>query len=576
MSDSRRFFDWNEPFLPQVADSLVERNRRRTQLDLSKVAVVLPGGRAGRRLLELLVLESENERLAFSPPQFLTPGRLSDFFKPIAAQDDKIWISDSVSELLWTRAVSDRRELLREVYPLLTFSLESDETIDEELRTFGNSLMALDRELSGWTLSFEDVSIENRSFLDADGANRWKNFAAIHDRYLALVDGHGFRDRSEWLRSFNSIEDLQPCSFDSIVVAGVPELNGAQSKLLDLLAESVVVEYWIFAPKEERDRFHRQGTVLTEAWSERPILIDDDRIHIVENSFEEIGCAIRSIELDASDYASEDVVVGVNDKTIVPELQARLLGVGVASRYAESRPIKRTIPYKVLEATAKLLGDPNHTALSKWLRIPALEIPIRKKVDSIETAYAIAKRQSDRLADRIRIPQPDDELDSLYNKTILAVCELLDAFAYKSNDTNERKDRITGNRKAEERNVEEPGVREKVELDKVSRRRLHISKWASAIRLFLINVFEDRENSNTEDDNGDLMDDARKDLGEFAKAIGTGTAGNVYDTRKRGVRRDCVRSDRLAFGTSARKTYSAAAKPGSGRDTRLVGTGAGR
>ena len=55
MSINRVFLDWTRPALAAAVEWLVERFSAAGQLDLRKVVVALPGGRAGRRLLEILV-----------------------------------------------------------------------------------------------------------------------------------------------------------------------------------------------------------------------------------------------------------------------------------------------------------------------------------------------------------------------------------------------------------------------------------------------------------------------------------------------------------------------------------------
>ena len=55
MAATRLFLDWDRHALPAAVDWLAERHARDGVLDLSEQLLVLPGSRAGRRLLELLV-----------------------------------------------------------------------------------------------------------------------------------------------------------------------------------------------------------------------------------------------------------------------------------------------------------------------------------------------------------------------------------------------------------------------------------------------------------------------------------------------------------------------------------------
>src|SRR5215467_14245966 len=88
MAIRREFLDWRQPGLGAAAEYLRERFERDGELDLSGVIVVVPGGRAGRRLLEILVGIAEGtegngrqERLphlVLTPPEIVTPERFPE------------------------------------------------------------------------------------------------------------------------------------------------------------------------------------------------------------------------------------------------------------------------------------------------------------------------------------------------------------------------------------------------------------------------------------------------------------------------------------------------------------------
>jgi hypothetical protein len=62
----RAFLGWDKPALQTAAARLATMYREGGQLDLGQVVVVVPGQRAGRRLLELLVFAAEDEALRLS------------------------------------------------------------------------------------------------------------------------------------------------------------------------------------------------------------------------------------------------------------------------------------------------------------------------------------------------------------------------------------------------------------------------------------------------------------------------------------------------------------------------------
>ena len=74
MPITRKFIDWSQPALPAVADYLRQQYGRDNILDLDQVVLVFPGGRAGRRLLEVLVEQAAQHDLILLPPHLRTVG----------------------------------------------------------------------------------------------------------------------------------------------------------------------------------------------------------------------------------------------------------------------------------------------------------------------------------------------------------------------------------------------------------------------------------------------------------------------------------------------------------------------
>ena len=93
--------DIRRPALAEAAAYLERRFARASLLDLSAVIVVTPGGRAGRRLLEILVDRAAAGQLVFSPPRIETIGRLPELlYRPKFP-----FASQLTQQLAWARAL---------------------------------------------------------------------------------------------------------------------------------------------------------------------------------------------------------------------------------------------------------------------------------------------------------------------------------------------------------------------------------------------------------------------------------------------------------------------------------------
>src|SRR5687768_14609068 len=103
MSVTRHFLDWNEPALPTAADWLVARYAREGELDLSGVIVVVPGARAGRRLMELLVAPADAKSLLFTPPTVTTEHALPE----LLYEPKRPFASQLAQQLAWAEALQE-------------------------------------------------------------------------------------------------------------------------------------------------------------------------------------------------------------------------------------------------------------------------------------------------------------------------------------------------------------------------------------------------------------------------------------------------------------------------------------
>src|SRR5438128_2303106 len=101
MKMKREFLDWRQPALAGAVELLRDRFQRGDELDLSGVMVVVPGGRAGRRLLEILVAVTEEQQLVLTPPNIVTP----EAFPELLYQPKLPFADVLTQQLAWTEAL---------------------------------------------------------------------------------------------------------------------------------------------------------------------------------------------------------------------------------------------------------------------------------------------------------------------------------------------------------------------------------------------------------------------------------------------------------------------------------------
>jgi hypothetical protein len=149
MPSKRHFLGWERPALWSAAEWLLARPGGAGNGDLGQLIVVVPGRRAGRRLLEILVHEAERHELALIPPRIVTAGGLPEQLchpsRPLAGP--------LAAELAWVAA-------LRSLDPALLQRVVPEPPPHDELPRWLSlaELMArLHVELGGHGLWFADV-----------------------------------------------------------------------------------------------------------------------------------------------------------------------------------------------------------------------------------------------------------------------------------------------------------------------------------------------------------------------------------------------------------------------------------
>ena len=227
------FLDWRRPGLPAAARYLAERFAAGGALDLRNVVVAVPGGRAGRRLLELLVELADEGRLRLSPPRIVTVGHLPE----LLYEAKRPFAGDLAQQLAWVEALqsSDAAVLAA------AGAAPPDKNDLPAWLALGHMLAGLHRELAADALNFAAVADCGGQLPGFQETARWQALAEIQQRYLAMLDGLDLWDlqtaRLYALRQGNA-EPRAPRAF------GTVDLNRSQRLMLDQVAGRPRPWYW--------------------------------------------------------------------------------------------------------------------------------------------------------------------------------------------------------------------------------------------------------------------------------------------------------------------------------------------
>jgi hypothetical protein len=101
MPITRAFLGIEAPALVATVGYLVHRFGGPGCLDLREVLLVVPGARAGRRLLEILVDRADADSLALTPPRITTVGQLPE----LLYRAKRPFADDLVQQMAWAAAL---------------------------------------------------------------------------------------------------------------------------------------------------------------------------------------------------------------------------------------------------------------------------------------------------------------------------------------------------------------------------------------------------------------------------------------------------------------------------------------
>jgi len=233
---SRIFLGWDQPALPAAAAHLIEHYVDGTVADLRAATVVLPGRRALRRIIELLLDEAEARGAVLIPPTTTTVGNL-----PGLLVSSSVPLADEVvSHRAWSRALrSVDREAVERVFPRPPEGDSSTEW-DELARL----LAKLHQNLAGEGHRFADAAKVCRSGVLFDDGDRWEALAIVQGCYLDLLSQAGLADRFE-ARMTALDSDLHRFTGDLWLVS-IVELPAVTQRLVE--ASNAAVRTLIHAP----------------------------------------------------------------------------------------------------------------------------------------------------------------------------------------------------------------------------------------------------------------------------------------------------------------------------------------
>ena len=350
---------WDRPFARAAADALA--TLAGPDLDFSGITLLVPGGRAGRRIVALLADLAGERQVAMIPPTICTPGNLPETLLDSAGQA----AGDLAQGAAWARALMNMDPDLREkIFP----RPPGRDDFSNWYRV-ADILSRCRQELAGGLLTFADVADRAAKSIILGDADRWLAAAAAEEAYLVELAAADLVDPQQSRNEAIAAGNLRECR--QLVIAGVAQMNAQLRALIHAAAgRGTRVDIFLYAPEELRGRFDALGCVKPDAWTRATLPLERADIRVALAPDDVARAVFRAIAQMPQPPRADDLTLGVLDDTLAPFVRAEAAALEIPVRHGVGTPLPQTRPYQLLSAVAGFLETRRYRDFQILVRHP--------------------------------------------------------------------------------------------------------------------------------------------------------------------------------------------------------------
>lgn len=372
MGIERVFLGWDEPILPRAAQWLLSQAASGSRLDLESYLCVLPGRRAGRRLVALLAEFAEQRRLWLVPPHVVTVGRLPEKLYPLK----RPLANRAARQLAWATVLQRASE---EIQLAITPRPPAPDDTEGWLAVARLCLSQHD-ELVAADLDFAEVTRRVAASLPPQEQRRWRALAELQTEYLSLLDEVGWWDVQQARRYALHHKE---CRWDGhVVLIGTADLNPITRLLLRQLKTPVTA--LVGAPESCRTGIDEAGCLVADYWHERPIEVAREQVEVVGGPEEQAEAAVRFVASAQSQYDQHQWTVGVGDDELVPYVRQAFGDHHVATRWGPGEPMATTEVFQTLRALERYLSHGTWADFRALVAMPAIRAHMERQMPGVD------------------------------------------------------------------------------------------------------------------------------------------------------------------------------------------------
>ena len=360
MPVSRHFLGWDRAALPEATEFLFREFAMLGRADFADVVVVVPGRRAGRRLLELLV-DRAGDGCGFRPPAIVTIGNLPE--RLYVSQ--RAFASQAVQLLAWKSAL---QQVDPQCVAVVSPNLPDEDDLHAWLELSG-LFWRQHRELAADGLDFSGVIQRGAELEGFSEDRRWTAMRQIQEKYLEILDQQRLWDRQ--MARLYAIQHAECHTEQQLVLVGTVDMNRATRQMLAQVADQVTAV--VHAPPELADRFDEFGCLRAEAWQQLPVELPRQCLRVVDGPDAQADEVLRYLADRQGQFRADEISIGMGDESLMPHIQRSLARGQIVSRWGVGRKLVETEPVRLLQAMGSYLEHPRSREFADLVRHPAID-----------------------------------------------------------------------------------------------------------------------------------------------------------------------------------------------------------
>lgn len=375
VSCTRHFGSWDQPLLSWASDWMLTRYKNEDGVvDLKESCVVVPGRRAARMLLGILVDRCGDEDLILIPPKILTP---IDLPNEILGPSKHEPASELVKRIAWIETLNSVDQALIKT---LTPTPPTHSGWDRWASLAG-WIHRISSELSDSGLQMRDALDHIQDEMGASERARWEALAQLQSAYMDQLASLGVVDeRLDVLDRVRHIPDHSPSADQHLIFVGLSELGSIARSALD--KGLCKIDSLVFAPESMSSKFDDLGCIVSQAWLDCDLGVPDSRIVFTPDIDSMCEHALASLADPLGLIDSSSSVIGVTDDSLVRVLdrKARRSSGSISLHSANGQSAQSTPPAVLIRRVLTHFTERSFDSFMDIIRHPAVERALQANV----------------------------------------------------------------------------------------------------------------------------------------------------------------------------------------------------